>query len=131
MVNTKERLSSGERKHIRREKAKERDNIEYLKRHLRTFEDAEERIKEINEKLSQNSLDPNTKALLFIENIWANLRVGKIKPAQKDSRLMRFLNKLQKEQPDIYVWLRKEDEERKTPMVRARNRFFPPVKKHF
>ncbi len=129
---SKERLSHGERIHRRREKAKERASVEYLNQYIIEKEDAEERVKELKDLLQNNNLDPNRRALFSIEKEWAQFLAGHTKGGKRMSAIVRKLNKLKKETPEVYEWLTKPDENGSSILVKVRDRYCrPPMKRRF
>ena len=129
MANNKEKLSYGEAKHRRRELAKERRSVEYLRQAIFGMEQARERAEEIEELLNTDNLSPRDRTLYTIEMIWAKSRAGEIDLSERQSGLARILNDLEKKWPDIYKELNTPDKEGITLVRRISNRFFPPPRR--
>jgi len=125
----KEKHSHGEAIHRRRVLAKERASLEYLKEIITETENAEKRAKELDELLKKNGLDPTQKTLFFLEGAWAKYRAGSINDGKRMSIIDHELNRVKKENPEIYIWLMTRDENGLNVLAKIRDRFFRPQKK--
>lgn len=127
----KEKLSHGEAIHRRRVLSKERASLEYLKGIISDKENAEKRVKELDELLQKNGLDPTQKTLFFLEGAWAKYRAGFINENKRTSIIDHELNRVKKENPEIYIWLMTRDENDLNVLAKIRDRFFRPQKRRF
>ena len=133
MNQGKEKLSHSGAVHRREVLAKERRKLpsDFLLQKIVDSEQAVRRfgkVKSILEQVeSELELTPEEQASLKIELIWLELKLERIKPPERDSRLQRTLNNLQAEEPEVYEWLTTEKSNGLTPLANIRNRVFPPT----
>jgi hypothetical protein len=135
MSQGRERLSHSEAVHRRTVLAGERRKFssDFWLQEIANREQAIARFGEVRGILEQTSrglleLDIREQVSLEVERIWLEFRLEQIKAPEKDSRLQRTLNLVEKEEPKIYQWLISENSDGLTPLAKIRNRVFPPGK---
>lgn len=134
MSQAKERLSHSKAVHRRTVLAEERGKLSsgFLLQKIVDGEQAARRFGEVKSILEQTpselELTPQERASLQIELIWLELKLERIKPSERDSRLQGTLNVLQTEMPEVYEWLTTENSNNLSPLANIRNRVFPPTK---
>lgn len=133
MNQIKEKLSHSEAAHRREVLAEERKKLppDFWLQRIADKGQVARRFGEVKGILGQTEseveLTPRERASLQIELIWLELKLDRIGPSEKDSRLQRTLNTLQLERPEVYQWLTSENSNDLTPLADIRNRVFPPV----
>lgn len=103
----KERLSRGEAKHRRRVLSEQRraTRVPYAEQIVQSRILDTGRIGEIAGKLGRDSLTPEARAELTVEGFWLEFKLGIIGQAERMSKIDRFLNQLELEEPKAYIWL--------------------------
>lgn len=129
MVGEKEKLSRGEAIHRRRVLADERRKPPSIEQRISTLAQAEDRLSEINEIIeSQKPLTSQEEISLQLETIFLKHKLGRIDLGERQSLQQRMLNTLQEEQLGVYEWLTSENGIGTTPLIRIRDKVFPPSK---
>jgi len=126
---SKEKLSRGQASYRREILARARQTTppDLIEQRIADQQQAKKRFEEVKRLLmTEDNLTPPEKISLRVEKIWLAFRLGRIPQSERQSRLQRMLNDLEKENPDLFQWLTEEDDQGLTLLARIRDKVLPP-----
>lgn len=130
------RRSRSERKFIRREKARDRQDIAKINQHIEINVN-KHLLAAVGKLLSPEDLtlsalphpqQEQTRASLEIKQIWLKLKCGVINQEQNKQLLSEKFDKLQGAMPDVYYWLVHTNLDGPSRAQKIRDEIFPPIR---
>jgi len=105
---------------------------DFFQRRISEDEQAEKRLEEIRGLLDleiSRKLAPRERAILEVELIWLEFRIGRITSEERQSRLLKKLDVWEKEEGDLFNWLIGENGNGFNLLSRIRDRVISPRRK--